>query len=182
MSRKQRGFTLIELMVTVAILAILAVVGIPSFLSAIEKNRLKNAVEEVYGLLVEARSEAVVRSRDTLIDVDGGAWCVGYREQNATGTLGNCDCTVTNLADANVCSARTGGTNVLKRVTGADFPGVTISTGSTNTSFDPVRGTAAGRTITLQSGDWEVDVVISSLGRVRTCTPAGEASLGFDAC
>ena len=41
--RKQRGFTLIELMITVVVVAILAAVALPSFLDSIRKSRRADA-------------------------------------------------------------------------------------------------------------------------------------------
>ncbi|RKJ96377.1 GspH/FimT family pseudopilin [Alicycliphilus denitrificans] len=56
-----RGFTAIELMVTVAILALLAALAAPSFTSIIERWRVQQAVESMTSTLYYARSEAVKR-------------------------------------------------------------------------------------------------------------------------
>jgi type IV fimbrial biogenesis protein FimT len=57
----QRGFTLIELMVTIAVLAVLLGVGVPSFRSMIESNRLAAASNDLVTGLQFARSEAIKR-------------------------------------------------------------------------------------------------------------------------
>lgn len=57
----QQGFTLIELIVTMAILAILLVVGVPSFRSMIEGNRIAAASNDLVTGLQLARSEAIKR-------------------------------------------------------------------------------------------------------------------------
>ena len=183
--KKQSGVTLIELLVTVAVISVIALLAIPSFDSIIEKNRLRNAVEDVYGLMVEARSEAVLRSVDSLMDIDeSAAWCVGYTmDDDGLGT--DCDCT-DGLADSDPCSVGVSGTAVLKTIRSTDFPGVTmdtVATTATNPEFDSVRGTVGtAGAIQLQSGDWAANVVVSPLGRVMVCTPADEETIGFEDC
>ncbi len=56
-----KGFTLLELMVTVAIAGILVGVAIPSFTSIIASTRLTTAANELVTALNLARSEAVKR-------------------------------------------------------------------------------------------------------------------------
>jgi type IV fimbrial biogenesis protein FimT len=56
-----RGFTLIELMVTIAVLAILLAVAVPSFQRASMNARLSAQTNELIASLKEARSEAARR-------------------------------------------------------------------------------------------------------------------------
>ena len=57
-----RGITLLELMITVSIAAILLVVGIPSFKEFMARQRMKAAVGSLHNDLLMARSEAVHRN------------------------------------------------------------------------------------------------------------------------
>ena len=69
---KSRGVTLIELMVTIVVLAILASMAIPSFTNMMERQRLINATEAIYSDLQNARSEAVKRSLQIVASIQGG--------------------------------------------------------------------------------------------------------------
>ncbi len=53
------GFTLLELMVTISIMAIIAGIAVPSYQGLIESNLMRAASHSFYGSLVLARSEAV---------------------------------------------------------------------------------------------------------------------------
>ncbi|WP_168395889.1 pilus assembly FimT family protein [Acinetobacter indicus] len=67
--RKIQGFTLIELMVTIAVLAIIAGMAAPSFTKQIRKNQLQNAAHEVMLAASETRSEAVLRKSDKTLSL-----------------------------------------------------------------------------------------------------------------
>ena len=56
---QQRGFTMIELMVTIAILAIMAAIALPNMTNFINKQRVANRAEQTANLFRFARSEAV---------------------------------------------------------------------------------------------------------------------------
>ena len=75
-----RGFTLIELMVTISIAAILLAIGVPSFQAIIENNRLATQSNELITAVSLARSEAIKRGADITMTPNGGGyvngWCV----------------------------------------------------------------------------------------------------------
>lgn len=59
---RQKGFTLIELMVAITLLAILLTIGLPSFRALIQNNRITAQTNAFISAHTYARSEAVKRS------------------------------------------------------------------------------------------------------------------------
>lgn len=81
--KKIYGFTLVELIVTVTIAAILLMIGVPSFQTMILNNSRVAQVNEFIGALNMARSEAIKRgSRVVICRSSDGSAC-------ATDTTGN---------------------------------------------------------------------------------------------
>lgn len=78
-SIRSGGFTLVELMVVVAIMAIVASIAVPSFNTMIKNNRLTAAVNDLSGALNYARSEAVRRGRTVQVDALSGDLSNGLR-------------------------------------------------------------------------------------------------------
>lgn len=73
MWRKNSGFTLIELMIVVALMVIIATLAVPSFQGLIESNRLKSTTNNVLGILNYARSEAVRRGEPVGVQAGGAS-------------------------------------------------------------------------------------------------------------
>ncbi len=71
--RKSRGFTLVELIVTVAIVGILATIAIPNFQQIIQSNRIQAAASEFQAGLAMARSEAIKRGGDARVTIVANA-------------------------------------------------------------------------------------------------------------
>ena len=92
----QRGFTLIELMVTVTVAAILISVAIPFFRDVIISSRLNTVSLEIADALALARSESIKRNRtitfcttDTATNFQctgGTSWKFWLVKQNANST------------------------------------------------------------------------------------------------
>ena len=61
------GFTLVELMVTVAVAAILMAIAVPNMRSVIQNTRISNQINELTSDLNFARSEAIKRGSDTTV-------------------------------------------------------------------------------------------------------------------
>jgi len=65
------GFSLVEMMVVISLLAIMSAIAVPSFTQMIAGNSVDAAANELYGLLQYARGEAV--SRGQRVTVSAGA-------------------------------------------------------------------------------------------------------------
>jgi type IV fimbrial biogenesis protein FimT len=75
--RTSRGFTLIELMVSIAVLAILLGIAAPSFRSMTATSDLRGVSNELITTLAQARSEAIKRGgRVTVCMSADGAACI----------------------------------------------------------------------------------------------------------
>lgn len=72
------GFTLIELMVTVAMLAVLAALATPSFRELIEAQRLRDTAFGLVSDLTLARSEAIKRGGNVALRPVANAWAGGW--------------------------------------------------------------------------------------------------------
>ena len=68
--QENKGFTLIELMVTIAVLAIIASIATPSFTQTIRKNQLIGDTRDFIDLLAETRSEAIFKQSQRILAVD----------------------------------------------------------------------------------------------------------------
>lgn len=74
--KSERGFTLIELMVVVVLLAILAALAVPSFRTMIANNKVAAASSDLQNLLLFARSEAAHNRSRAEASLVSGKWQV----------------------------------------------------------------------------------------------------------
>lgn len=78
------GFTLIELMVAVAVAGVLVGVGLPEFMQSLQNSRVKGAGTDMFLSLILARSEAIKRSANIDLVRGGSAWTDGWSVQVAS--------------------------------------------------------------------------------------------------
>ncbi|MBK1654356.1 GspH/FimT family pseudopilin [Allochromatium vinosum] len=75
---RQTGFTLLELMVTVAVATILLAIAVPSFQDVIRRNRLAAATNDFLASIYYTRSEAVKEDKRAIMCASSnGSTCTG---------------------------------------------------------------------------------------------------------
>lgn len=86
MSTKQLGFTIMELMITVALVGIISAMALPSFTGFVQRNQLSSVVRGVVGGIALTRSEAVSQRQNVDFEARGSDWDTGW-QVNADGTI-----------------------------------------------------------------------------------------------
>lgn len=166
---RQVGLTLIELMVVIAIIAILVAFAAPAFNDYLLTQRARGAAEGLVAAMQNTKAQAVKANEVTSIIFNPSAtgtehsdWCYGMTDIGDT----TCDCSATpsNCATGSV-------------VTSDSFQDVTLEFNSGDTrSFEPVTGGANGTqgTAIFRAGsNKDLGVVLSTLGRINICRPSG---------
>ncbi|MGL5948294.1 MAG: GspH/FimT family pseudopilin, partial [Aeromonas sp.] len=159
-----RGFTLLELMLVIALVSVLLAIALPSYRDLRQTQRLRAATQAVYTDMMLLKANAVKRGQNlSLIIFNGGSanWC--YRIAVDAASCNSC---------ADSCASLDGrmGSDA------AEFSGINLAASYAPVSLNRqvitfgVRrsGLPAGN-ITLTSGDYGLRVLTNNLGRVRTC-------------
>lgn len=166
------GFSLVELMVALAIFAIMASVAIPSFANMVRDNRLASSVNELHAALVLARSEAIrSRTRVTACTSPDGAQCASQAGWHNGWIL---------FADDNGNARVDAGEKVMRR--GEAMAEGVVAVGNATlvdyVSYAPAGSTRAVGgalqmgTIRACSGESQRAIVISASGRARVVRSA----------
>jgi len=157
LNKVSKGFTIIELMITVVVLSVLAALAAPSFLSIIEKRRLVGATDNLASLLQYARSEAIKQNQTIMLQFNAGSWCVGIDDLGA-----DCDCT-----NPTSCTV-----NTIQRVLeGNEYDNVTLAVSGfigTTINFESRQGLPDDNGVfTLDINGQTKTVTLNVIGRVK---------------
>lgn len=206
---KVRGFTLIELMITLIVVGVIASLAIPAFRDLIERKRLDGAVGDVYEQLEFARSQAIKRSKPMLVDFNnnGTDWSVGITDKMA-----GCEAEEEDSSDDDSCVIdydNDGATsdNILVRISGDDYNDITMSQATAFSDtlnacatpsavgeqlcFTFLRGLAnpGAYDFVSTNNNYILRVQVSQLGRIGICRPAKgdkykdyKTQAGYDEC
>ncbi|MFM2609393.1 GspH/FimT family pseudopilin [Vibrio chagasii] len=166
-----RGFTLLELLITVVVLSVLLAAAAPSFSSVTQSVKMQRLAGELNGFLIQAKSESVKRNQDLWVH-----FSTAKNEVQSTG-----DWTVWLKPTEDL----TGET--LLQLSGESFRDVSFSHNYTGEriSFESVRGRPARGTIYLSPNSSSTDRLLIKLssppGRIKVCGESS-AQYGYDAC
>lgn len=182
----QRGVTIIELMIGLAIVAIVLFVGVPAFTIFLQNQQIKNAAQTVMIGLNAARAESIRRNgavrfqfvsnltAGCALATNSLAWVVSLADP-----AGNCEATAGDMGSAaqitekrsategtrNVTIATTGGTT-------ATFTGLGRLAGAGITQINFSNSTGVCEHIDLVNGTMRcLRVMISTGGEARMCDP-----------
>jgi len=179
--KRQRGFTLFDLMIAVAILAMIFTFAVPAMTNGVEKRNTTSVAENIYSQIQMARSESIARSQPVFMNLSAGAdWAIGFStDQNCDPTDDDPACT---LPDTD------GNNAITHRVTFSDHPNITVATTANQITFMPQRGTATAATINITSSGsvgYVMTVNVGLLGQVSLCSSNTDLSkyvTGYRAC
>jgi type IV fimbrial biogenesis protein FimT len=87
MRRSARGFTMTELVMTVAIAAILTTIAVPAFNGIIASQRGRVFASDLYATLAKARSEAVTLNGNVTLQANAGGWQKGWQILDPNGNV-----------------------------------------------------------------------------------------------
>jgi type IV fimbrial biogenesis protein FimT len=209
MRRLQLGFTLIELMVTILVVAVLLGLATPNIRDLIDKSRLRGATDDMVSLLNNARASAVKLQRSVNVSINTGGWCMGAISGADPGTVGDpvpttvapCDCTLA-ASDSSACYLGGTTTGQYTIATSASYSGATIS--GVDSKIDYSTG-ALGKGVTFDSkfgslnlsalpgsplvkvtsplGRYSTQISLSALGQTYVCVPSGSPFVaGYPSC
>lgn len=95
--KKNSGFTLVELMVVIAIVVILAGFAVPNFISWLPDRRLAAGAQDVLQGLQKSRSRAITANRNVVVNYNTGANSfMAFVDDNANGGLDAGELTIEN--------------------------------------------------------------------------------------
>ncbi|HMX12658.1 MAG TPA: GspH/FimT family pseudopilin [Thauera aminoaromatica] len=173
----QRGFGLIEAMVTIAVLAILLAVAVPSFQQMIANSRTRTIAESFRAGVDLARTEAMRRNLP-----------VGFAVVSAV-TGCSADTTGTNWVVFLGTTCNNDATVVQRFVAGGSEAGVTVSTSRGTLIFNGIGMSVGGATATIDFGNnlpsaqrRTLRLGVSAGGQTRLCEPGITASGDPRAC
>lgn len=188
---RQRGFSLIELMVALVILVLLVLAAVPSIGTWLDNTRIRNQADSIMGGLQAARAEAVRTNQSVSFWLVGSTSAPGALDDTCALSSTSASWVVSVASPATHCatwqttspakifaSRAMGGDNARVAVDAKQSDGTTAGTTVTFNGFGRVANSAPIAKIDL-GGTGSVRslrVVVSPTGSVGMCDPAVTSS------
>ena len=141
--RKQSGFTLVELIIVIAMVAVITAFALPNFLTWLPNYRLRSATHDLFSNFQKAKLEAVKRNINTMVCFSGSGYTV--------------------FVDSLPLNApnfqQDAGEDVVTQVNWSDYKGISASLASID--FPTV---GANKCFTFRPNGIPVDVAYSAIG------------------
>jgi type IV fimbrial biogenesis protein FimT len=169
------GFTLVEFIVVIAVLALIATLAAPSFMRMLAKKRVEGVTSELVTDLQYARSEALHRNAKVRVTFGPGCYVI-----HTVGGGGGTTCSASGSSSVDPSEIE------LKTVQLAGVSTVSLSpnAGLVFLEFDAQRGSVeptGSIDVISTSGEWQLRAVVNAIGRVRTCSLAAPVA-GYSNC
>lgn len=172
--RRLRGFTLVELMVTLTLVGVLMMVAVPSFQAFKRRSELSAATNSFVAMLGTVRSEAMKRGRSAVVvPSDGSNWSNGWTafvdksvpRDDAYDAATDELITKSGEPLATFLSMANDDTSTFFKFNGAGY--TMTSTGLGATTIEITRNDVTGGELLTYTRR----IKIGSTGRIRVCTP-----------
>ena len=155
--KKTAGFTLIEMLIVLAILAIIATLTAPALGLIVEKNAIRSVAERIKSDLQWTRTEAIKSSQNLTISFQQTGACYGIDIQS-------CDCTIQNNCKLKSVEPFLNHSTIKFSNIGFFQPPYT------QLKFDYRRGTTLNNgSLKIESKDYALKIIASLTGRIRIC-------------
>jgi len=165
------GVSLVELVICIAIIAILLLVALPSYLDYLKRQRVNGIGDNLHFLMRLAKVEAAKKNSMMWVEFhvdpsDPSNWCVALSD-----TAG-CTCAIANSCQLN---------GISRLFSATKYQDVTMTTSRPNISISPTRGRGLNTTVTFAIDTFDIKLIRNIYGRDRICTSAS-ANLRHPPC
>lgn len=185
-SCRPAGFTLVELMVSVALVAIGLALAVPSYRDMVEKRQLEQGAEQIAAFVGTAQTTASKNNRVVTVSYERTAdddWCFGA----VLGTTA-CDCTESVSSESDYCAIN-GQRTVLTAASTNSLDLLKSVNGDGAFSYDPLRGMFVDSNDSLELGlrspneNYRLKLELNSVGRISICSDGDSHKVpGYGLC